>query len=343
MKTVDDSSVMSRCNRRIIEITLTALVVFCTTLTGILTHDFLCFEDKATLQPGTLLNRPTEGFRRRTTFLLGIFCTIEDVKARKRTRQTMLGADLPTEVQSRLCSLSVYLAKARPNCQIIYAFVVGANPNAAMEYEEGTQLLVDPPVLADEEDVVHLNIRENMNRGKTPSWFDYASKALLAKGVDYVAKLDLDTLVSIPQLLDFVDNELPPHTAHPPRVYGGILMDFEACGGKFWPMKCDPVKGKSYMSGQFYFLSYDVVQFVGAWRTNRTFKERKIEDLSMGIRVWAYPFPIKLVAMNPSFFWVHGLKNDTLWYDCYDNTVKGKWNISSSHFVNSIYKPKEYQ
>ena len=361
-----------RWPRRIAEHVLTATVVFCLTTTGrlVLVFEPLVVSPYGLTHPVSSTSPTTQSstnsavidktgrtdnglgqspyndlgrLDRPTTFLLGIFTVKEDIKARQRTRDTMLGKDLPSSVRERLCSLNVYLEAGvnTDRCQIIYAFVIGANENGPMEYDDGMPWLVEPPVLKDEPDVIHLNIQENMNRGKTPSWFDYASHALVPQGIDYVSKIDLDTLVSIPQLLQFVNEELPQRSEPPPRVYGGILMDFEACGGKWWPAKCDPVKGKAYMSGQFYFLSYDIVQYVSARRADKTFKERKIEDLALAIRIWAYPHPIKLMAMNPSYFWVHGLKNDTLWHEQYHNvSFRENWSIHSTHFVNGLYKPQ---
>lgn len=265
----------------------------------------------------------------------------------------MLGPDLPEDVKTRLCSLQDYLhdVKGASACQILYTFVVGGNASAPAAYPDAaTDLVVENSTLASlEPDVVLLNIRENMNEGKTPSWFHYTS-TILHRKIDYVAKLDLDTLVSIPQLLEFVNQELPPaapagqrqnqHQVQlaPPRVFGGLLMDFEACGGKFYESRCKPAKGKIYMSGQFYFVSYDLVQHQSRWRTNNTFKERKYEDLNFGVRIWAYPHPIKIIAFNPHMFWWHGYKNETLWMDGYNAMKASGWNISESYFASSLFK-----
>ena len=291
---------------------------------------------------------------RRTTFLLGILCQLNDTKHRQMTRSTMLGPDLPEDVKTRLCSLHDYLhdSTVASTCQILYTFVVGGNASAPAAYPEAaTDLVVENSTLSSlEPDVVLLNIKENMNEGKTPSWFHYTS-TLLHRKIDYVAKLDLDTLVSIPQLLEFVNKELPPapgatqqqqqhlHMERaPPRVFGGLLMDFEACGGKFYEARCKPAKGKIYMSGQFYFVSYDLVQHQSRWRTNTTFKERKYEDLNFGVRIWAYPHPIKIIAFNPHMFWWHGYKNETLWMDGYNAIRASGWNISESYFASSLFK-----
>lgn len=298
--------------------------------TSVLVHEE--FNDK---------RRSVTSVLRRTTFLLGIFCQLNDTKHRAMTRSTMLGPDLPDDVQPLLCTLRDYLdhSKVASSCQIVYTFVVGGNASAPMAYPvDASDLVVEnSTIMSLEPDVVLLNIKENMNEGKSDSWFHYAS-TLLHRNIDYVSKLDLDTLVSIPQLLSFVNDELPiPHQRAPPRVFGGLLMDFEACGGKFFKARCSPIKGKVFMSGQFYFVSYDLVQHQSRLRTNDTLIQRKHEDLNFGIRIWAYPHPIKVIAFNPHMFWWHGYKNETLWMDGYNALKASGWNISESYFVNSIF------
>ena len=332
---------LNQCRERLLTVAIVYIITIVTRMPSIPQYDGISL-----IVPGESAGkRSAVSAVRRTTFLLGIFCQLNDTKHRQMTRATMLGPDLPEDVKARVCSLQDYLDDIRvaSTCQILYTFVVGGNPSAPAAYPEGaTDLVVENSTLSVlEPDVVLLNIQENMNKGKTPSWFHYTS-IILHRKIDYVSKLDLDTLVSIPQLLAFVNNELPPvgqlQQRAPPRVYGGLLMDFEACGGKFYESRCKPVKGKVYMSGQFYFVSYDLVQHQSLWRTNDTFKERKYEDLSFGIRIWAYPHPIKLIAFNPHMFWWHGYKNETLWMDGYNAMKASGWNISESYLVNSLFK-----
>jgi hypothetical protein len=304
--------------------------------------------------------------RKPTTFLLGIFCQRNDTKHRQLSRSTMLGKSvLPHAVYSRICTLQDFLNKTYSSnasghhynnfCQIIYTFVVGGGggnggtnvsfleyPADIMDRPDFQLLVSNDPLLQDESDVLMLNIQENMNHGKTPSWFYYAS-TIVEKGIDYVAKLDLDTLVSIPQLLSFIQEELRPRPTAtdiqaPPRVYGGILMDFEACGGKYWPTRCFPAKGKIYMSGQFYFLSYDLVDYTARWRTNHSFKERKFEDLSFAMRIWSNPHPLHIIAFNPHIIWTHGSKNETLWRNDFERLRQSGWNISSTYFASGLFK-----
>jgi Galactosyltransferase len=290
-----------------------------------------------------------------TTFLLGIFCQRNDTQHRQLSRSTMLGKSvLPHSVYSRICTLQEFLKMTDSVCQIIYTFVVGGGggggtnassyeyPSDIMNRPDFQHLVSNDPLTKIEPDVLLLNIQENMNHGKTPSWFYYAS-TIVNQGIDYVAKLDLDTLVSIPQLLSFLQQELRPRptpsdTQAPPRVYGGILMDFEACGGKYWPTRCFPAKGKIYMSGQFYFLSYDLVEYTAQWRTNHSFKERKFEDLSFAMRIWSYPHPLHLIAFNPHIIWTHGSKNESLWRKDFERLQQSGWNISSTYFASGLFK-----
>jgi hypothetical protein len=166
-----------------------------------------------------------------TTFLFGIFAMLNDTDHRQMTRRTMLGSDLPEAVRSRICSLSDYLEnRANTNiCQIIYTFVIGASKSSPPNYvDDPIQLVVQNKTIEEgEKDLTLLNIRENMNEGKTPSWFHYANTL---PGIDYISKLDLDTLVSMPQLLNFVNHKLPHYTpSRPTRVFGGLLLG-SVCG-----------------------------------------------------------------------------------------------------------------
>lgn len=245
-----------------------------------------------------------------TTFLLGIFTIQEDNERRDLIRSTMLGPDLPEATRSKMCSLQEYLAfeETRCKCQIIYTFVIGGNSSAKMAYPaNATQLVIHNNTFAEAEpDVTLLNIRENMNAGKTPSWFHYASTL---SGIDYVGKSDSDTLMSMPQLLDFVNQDLPPSRPDP-RVYGGLLTDFFGCGEKPW---CEAIQSKAYMSGQFYFVSHDIAEYISMNRLNNTFKDGRHEDLDFGIRVWGYKHAVKLIALNTDCFWRHSLKSEKNW------------------------------
>jgi hypothetical protein len=81
------------------------------------------------------------------------------------------GSDEP----NRICSLSdIQNHRATfEDCQIAYAFFLGGNPDGPTELLKPNSsfpiTIVNPP--ADEDDVVYLNIKENMEDGKSQTWF----------------------------------------------------------------------------------------------------------------------------------------------------------------------------
>lgn len=299
------------------------------------------------LTPSAINNRTTtttiiEGNKPPPTrFLLGIFCTQKDKELRQLIRSTMLGPELPESTKSRLCSLQEYLGSEKDTfeCQLIYTFVIGGNESGKMFYKANETKLVmeeNSKFLEEEPDLTLLNIREHMQLGKTPSYFHYAS-TLLNRGIDYVGKSDLDTLFSTPQLVDFINQELPPRYPDP-HIFGGYMMDYVACGGG--GIACAPMMNKVYMSGQFYFCSHDIVAYLPSVRLNTTFKGKEggHEDLIFAIRVWGYNHPIKVLAMNTDYFWQHPLKGEKLWMEGYNWTKSTGWNVHTRRFKTDVFK-----
>jgi hypothetical protein len=157
------------------------------------------------------------------------------------------------------------------DCLLVYAFVMGAMdpsnttaPTDLLELEASEDSSNNREIMMMmynvdrsgynnyERDVVYLNIRENMNDGKTVTWFKYASSVLPSTlGIDLIAKVDSDTVV-FPRLLlqelrETLENQ--HHIRRPARrVYGGSNQVVRE-GAKV-----------HYMQGGFYFISRDVAQ-----------------------------------------------------------------------------------
>ena len=276
-----------------------------------------------------------------TTFLIGIFTVMEDVHRRRLIRESMLGNKLPGPVQSTLCSLQSYQKEGTTNltCRIIYTFVIGGNPQAPEEWKESSKsdMTMDASkMLKHESDILYLNIHENMNGGKTPTWFDYASQRT---DIDYIAKADSDSLISLPSLLSYMERDLPPGSQKP-KIYGGHLNEYDECGGATG--LCDKVRGKVYMSGQFYWLSAELARYVSAPATRaKAFLQTNNEDFDIGIKVLSYPEPIQLMACNGAQFWIHPLKTDEEWSETFHSRVVDKWMIADNVWRNGLYEAKQ--
>lgn len=209
--------------------------------------------------------------------LLGIFTTNrkEDFVRRKLIRKTYLstyktlrevGLAHPDESSDRICSLADLMEKkgnTAKECLIVYTFVMGAwdrsNTTAVTDLTEfdddAIPYVVDRSTTSQdyEHDVLYLNIRENMNFGKSETWFRYASTILPSAdlGIDLIFKADSDTVVSPRPLLSDLESILSRERIKRPanEVYGGVHE-----------------VGRSnevlYMQGGFYFLSRDVASHI---------------------------------------------------------------------------------
>ena len=263
-------------------------------------------------------------------FLFGIFSTLResDVERRKVIRRTYLASD-----PRRICSLKDLPDK--PDCRIVYTFVVGANATGTTDIVDQTpeSLIIDStngPILNEqnqeipyEDDISYLNLRENMEHGKSPSWFLYANTIVDDLGVDYIAKVDSDTLLFPSRFLDEFAVFLPikhhknnsssfgnisgsNHTSEL-RVYGGIPSDSIGCGGLRRP-HCTKMVGKTYMQGQLHFLSVDMSRYVTSIpRELRRELFVPIEDLCTAKYVHSHPKPVlEAVVSHQQNLWEHG-------------------------------------
>ena len=277
---------------------------------------------------------------RPTTFLIGIFTVMEAVHRRRLIRESMLGKEIPSHVRSKICSLQAYQEKGKNlSCRVIYTFVVGGNPQAPEEWKESntSEMTMDASkMLKHENDILYLNIHENMNGGKSPTWFDYASRHT---DIDYIAKADSDSLISIPSLLSYMERDLPPGNQKP-KIYGGHLNEYDECGGSIG--LCDKVRGKVYMSGQFYWLSAELARYVSTPATRaREFLQTNNEDFDIGIKVLSYPEPIQLMACNGAQFWIHPLKTDEEWSATFHSRIVDKWMLADNVWRNGLYEAKQ--
>ena len=282
--------------------------------------------DKVQLDPCT----PFHAGERPAIFLLGIFSVDSELHRRHLIRKTYLSYSTLT------CSLRSFLLTDidTTRCRIVYSFVIGArteggstryNPSSA----EGIAL--DVPDKNGEGDLVYLNIKENMNEGKTPTWFQYAADISERHGIDYISKLDSDTYVDLHALISLMDADLPAKPATEPdnrKRYGGILREYNTCGG--YPY-CKLLQGRAYMSGQFYFVSSDLARFVSGGREDEKALGVGHEDFDFGMWIFSYPGAINLVILSTSMICVHSseTKQDAWWQNLTDVSLslRGSRNL----------------
>jgi len=202
----------------------------------------------------------------------------------------------------------------RDHCQIVYTFVLGGrgqhqNITERVSYSDQDPMEVRPPrstsangsfeqSLGDETsvslrnehqtegDMVFLNIAENMNDGKSQTWFYFASSYMLERhGIyfDYIAKTDTDTLI-FPGTFKKVELDSLPGYPKNQRIYGG--------GHEFKPFDDGPKLGPTYMKGQLYFMSNDLARYITSKRCDRSYLSVGVEDKDHGAFVNSHPLPI---------------------------------------------------
>eukprot|EP00536_Pseudo-nitzschia_multiseries_P000810 jgi/Psemu1/234030/estExt_Genewise1.C_100054 len=250
----------------------------------------------------------------------------------------------------RVCTLYQFRTSKdeslRKKCQLIITFVAGANqdPNAPTERLEEADTKETPielsggfknPVKDDInwDDVTHLNIRENMNEGKSQTWFYFGSKMCkqyeeTETPIDYVVKFDSDSMLKLHEFLEFARDRLPP-APYNKNIFAGALRDKgpwyfkdsklthpqseRARYESHWGTQYDGVH--LYLAGQCYLMSADLAAFVAEeapFSKMRVAKGGYIEgheDHDIAAMVYHNPSPITLITIGKSQrFWDHPVK-----------------------------------
>jgi hypothetical protein len=222
------------------------------------------------------------------------------------------------------------------DCQFIYTFVSGfvADENDTNATKLPTELLADNVPIdnldayrervashQNDIDVTFLNIEENMNTGKSQTWFKYAAQVMDRLDIDYAIKTDTDCLIVMDHFFNFIDTYLPPHGN---LYYAGRLSDKAFWRGsqqfntKDGSTTVNALRRRAmvaiYMAGELYILSKDLAH----WVSSESFVDQpwyeQIEDHDVGMRVFDYPQPLQVVRVSyDQQFWVHPAKDHQTW------------------------------
>lgn len=268
-----------------------------------------------------------DGTPRAARILMGILCRESDVEYQAMFR-------LLFSLHPLVCSLGSYARdqNADSQCQFIYTFVAGGNK----DNNAPTELIDDSiPILLEKkgDDLVILNIKENMEDGKSQTWLYYATTLMKNEGLnfDYVGKMDTDTLIHLDDYFKFAEENLHPHP-HNVRTMAGSFRD-----KSWWPrfdrerlegrnprerffelhyngFKQDGITGMHlYPAGQMYILSSDLAAIVV--EDGKSFSSfasiEGVEDHDIGTIAFvkSQGKPIHLIALsNKNIFWNHPVK-----------------------------------
>ena len=293
----------------------------------------------------------------RPRVLLGIFSADFPNEEPCRHRQRRL-----LRIHPHACSLDKYLEEHTAECHLIYTFVLGGNPDAP-----STELLDDksrpwvlPSTAADNPrqyngtdilaaDVTLLNIKENMNDGKSQTWFSYAATLVDDHSIDYIAKQDTDTILYLDRFFDFVDTMLPP----PPynrNILAGSVVDKLWWGAdrvhrqaptEEWAVKRYGSLLHLYAAGQWYLMSPSLAKTVqqqallGPSETSKYFAGHEDHDLSA--MAFHSKQPIHLIIISiPQYHWLHNVKfssRDDRWNQTWEKETNRMMRHVQTHFA----------
>ena len=232
----------------------------------------------------------------------------------------------------RVCSLPEFKQKPaseRYTCELIYTFVIGANPDAPPELVDGSRPFeVKRPIRGisndlNEPDMTLLNIRENMNEGKSQTWMAYGAQIAEEYDLDYVTKCDADSIFHLHEFFVFAYKHLPP-APYNSMMYVGALRD-----KAYWPKhdtEAERIRFESYfgnnfegvhlyVAGQMYIMSRDLAKYVGEEALlNKCSYCEGHEDHDISAMAFHSKEPIKLLVIGRSHrFWEHPVKGEPRW------------------------------
>jgi hypothetical protein len=247
-----------------------------------------------------------EQYQEGPTFLLGIPTVEGEVQRRQAVRDTYLSfyRDLYSQDQpNRICSLEQvkHNRALLRECQLIYLFFVGGNPDGPSELvAPNASFPMTVKGSLNEDDLVYLNIRENLEDGKSQTFFKYAS--ILSKEIpfDYIGKIDSDTLLFVPEFLNFAALNLPQRPDNR-LVYGGNTHLKTACDkDEIDSTHPCPFKlvGDHYFGGAFYWMSPDLAEFITSDAVPRDKLSIRHEDADIGNFVFSYPLVHKSSSIH---------------------------------------------
>jgi hypothetical protein len=188
-----------------------------------------------------------------------------------------------------------------------------------------------------------------MNQGKSPTWFYYAGTLLDAYKLDYVMKMDTDSLLYLDRYFNFAKNSLPP-APYNTRIIAGLPVD------KLWWNMKDDHKHKTephfvshysslhlFATGQMYIFSPDLadgVAHVAAYDKDMIqfaegYEDHDITTMAfLALKHGEKDNPINFIIIpfkNP--FWKHPLKlrfGVSKWKQAWDTEIARMRSLTKS-------------
>jgi hypothetical protein len=174
-----------------------------------------------------------------------------------------------------------------------------------------------------------------MEDGKSQTWFKYTSMVVKEFHFDFIVKVDSDTLVFMPTFLSYASRKLRNHKE---RVYGGAAMYEDSCDPNVTEEHACPLPlvGSLYMSGELYWMSPDLADFITSPHVDRNSLMIRHEDVDIGNFVYSHPKSIRDVKM-PLDRVLRDRRFDAKWRhkpETFTNTLWGHSLRSSGGYFN---------
>jgi len=202
--------------------------------------------------------------------------------------------------------------------------------------------------------IFYLTRSENMNKGKSQTWFYFAGKEAEEYEIDYVAKQDTDTLPYLEQFFDFVDNSLPPYPYNS-RTLAALFVNKVTS----WELRKEERKPSEdffwnnynsvhmYAEGPFYLMSPDLcatVAKVGSKGLGVAAEGHEDHDVSAMAFMGLEKYPIRIVPIPKlelnqcTKYWKHGIKIKRLGFErtqsFFESETKRATDPSVPHYVD---------
>lgn len=243
----------------------------------------------------------------------------------------------------RICNYNAFMRDPSQfqECNVIWTFLLAAHEKTDMNHPTlRLDETPDEPVellnrdlskykhfqmgrvgdLVEHDDFTLLNIRENMNEGKTPTFFNWAKNAADALNISYVGKCDLDAIVRLAPTLKFLHEDIPWRPKPTSTVLGCIKHkakwnETRIGSESFWE-QYSYHGNHLYLGGQFYIMSKDLINgYVRESRKPRDYFEgHEDHDALSMIQVAHKDRYIRWVSFPRNYrFWEHPVKGHGWW------------------------------
>ena len=302
---------------------------------------------------------------RDSRLLVGVFSTIYDHKIYRTNYR-----DLAKLSNGIMCSLNDFQSTSVDSdaCRIIYTFVVAGRDKGPTKFLERNKNVAIPrptlqgplpPEFSDFEaqnDFTVLNIKENMEDGKSETWLNYASQVVEEiGGIDYIAKTDGDTMLYIDKFVRYLDAFLPPFPFNSNFMMGKAarkyLWKYKEKKGAIQSLKHHSDGGSElgrlqlYFQGQFYGMSPNVAaEIVQEAQFERVKAYRNgYEDADISTMAANLPHSLNyLFIKSPDLFWEHPVKLNSLGQQGFEKVWKDEFArlaiaCNTTHMIGKWY------